>query len=134
VKKLACEVLELIAEGLGIQPRNIFSKLLMDEESDSVLRLNHYPPCPSLQGLNRSLTGFGEHTDPQIISVLRSNNTSGFQISLRDGSWVPVQPDQDSFFFNVGDTFQVKFPKTTVPLFSLFHETNYTLIISKNFI
>lgn len=102
VRQLACEVLELIAEGLRIQPRNIFSKLLKDEESDSVLRLNHYPPCPALQRV-----GFGEHTDPQIISVLRSNNTSGFQISLRDGSWLPVTPDQDSFFFNVGDSFQV---------------------------
>lgn len=107
VKKLACEVLELIAEGLRIEPRDIFSKLLMDDESDSVLRLNHYPPCPSLQSLDRSLTGFGAHTDPQIISVLRSNNTTGYQISLRDGSWVSVPPDQDSFFFNVGDSLQV---------------------------
>ncbi|ONK80153.1 uncharacterized protein A4U43_C01F14460 [Asparagus officinalis] len=107
VKKLACGVLELIAAGLRIQPENIFSKLLMDVESDSVLRLNHYPPCSSGHGFNGSMTGFGEHTDPQIISVLRSNNTSGFQISLRDGSWVSVPPDQDSFFFNVGDSFQV---------------------------
>ncbi|XP_072998429.1 gibberellin 2-beta-dioxygenase 3-like [Typha latifolia] len=107
VRKLACEVLELLAEGLNIQPRNLLSKLVMDEESDSVLRLNHYPPCPHLQGLNCSLTGFGEHTDPQIISLLRSNNTSGLEISLRDGSWVSVPPDQNSFYVNVGDSLQV---------------------------
>nr|AID65071.1 gibberellin 2-oxidase 2 [Diospyros kaki] len=108
VKKMACEVLELMAEGLKIQQRNVFSKLLMDEQSDSVFRLNHYPPCPELQEMNdRNLIGFGEHTDPQIISVLRSNNTAGLQISLRDGNWISVPPDQNSFFINVGDSLQV---------------------------
>ncbi|XP_010279629.1 PREDICTED: gibberellin 2-beta-dioxygenase [Nelumbo nucifera] len=108
VKKMACHVLELLAEGLMIQPRNVFSKLLMDENSDSVFRLNHYPPCPELQELSgQNLIGFGEHTDPQVISILRSNNASGLQISLRDGSWVSVPPDQTSFFINVGDSLQV---------------------------
>ncbi|KAK8706387.1 hypothetical protein V6N13_049956 [Hibiscus sabdariffa] len=112
VKKMACEILETMADGLKIQPRNALSKLLMDEESDSVFRVNHYPPCPDVQpvnanGTNGDVIGFGEHTDPQIISVLRSNNTSGLQISLRDGSWISVPPDQNSFFINVGDSLQV---------------------------
>lgn len=107
VKKLATEVLEMLAEGLKIQPRNILSELLKDEESDSVFRINHYPPCPDIQSFRCNLTGFGEHTDPQIISVLRSNNTSGFQISLKDGSWVSVPSDQSSFFVIVGDSMQV---------------------------
>nr|KJB82111.1 hypothetical protein B456_013G176900 [Gossypium raimondii] len=111
VKKMACEILEMIADGLKIQPRNVLSKLMMDEQSDSVFRLNHYPPCPevvqSLNGTSSNVIGFGEHTDPQIISVLRSNNTSGLQISLRDGTWISVPPDQYSFFINVGDSLQV---------------------------
>ncbi|CAI9088942.1 OLC1v1023403C1 [Oldenlandia corymbosa var. corymbosa] len=105
VKKMACDILEKLAEGLNIQPKNVFSKLLMHEQSDSVFRVNHYPPYPDLHG--RNLIGFGEHTDPQIISVLRSNNTSGLQIALKDGSWLPVPPDQNSFFVNVGDSMQV---------------------------
>ncbi|CAA2984385.1 gibberellin 2-beta-dioxygenase 1-like [Olea europaea subsp. europaea] len=109
VKKMAYEILEMLADGLKIQPRNVFSKLLMDEESDSAFRLNHYPPCPELNqetnGMN--LIGFGEHTDPQIISVLRSNNISGLQISLKDGNWISIPPDQNSFFINVGDSLQV---------------------------
>ncbi|XP_043699080.1 gibberellin 2-beta-dioxygenase 1-like [Telopea speciosissima] len=108
VKRMSCEILELLAEGLGIEQRNVFSKLLMKEESDCLFRINHYPPCPDVQALTRSnMIGFGEHTDPQIISVLHSNNTSGLEISLRDGTWVSVPPDQNSFFINVGDSLQV---------------------------
>ncbi|TKY71973.1 Gibberellin 2-beta-dioxygenase [Spatholobus suberectus] len=108
VKNMCYVVLELMAEGLGIAQRNALSRLLKDEKSDSCFRLNHYPPCPEVQALNgRNLVGFGEHTDPQIISVLRSNSTSGLQICLADGTWVSVPPDQTSFFINVGDTLQV---------------------------
>ncbi|KAK7412577.1 hypothetical protein VNO78_04048 [Psophocarpus tetragonolobus] len=108
VKNMCYEVLELMAEGLGIAERNVLSRLLKDEKSDSCFRLNHYPPCPEVQPVSgRNLVGFGEHTDPQIISVLRSNSTSGLQICLTDGTWVSVPPDQTSFFINVGDTLQV---------------------------
>ncbi|XVF87168.1 hypothetical protein PTKIN_Ptkin18bG0097300 [Pterospermum kingtungense] len=108
VKRMAFEVMELMADGLKIEPRNVMSRLLRDEKSDSCFRLNYYPPCPELQPLSgKSLVGFGEHTDLQIISVLSSNNTSGLQICLRDGTWVSVPPDQTSFFINVGDALQV---------------------------
>ncbi|GJU73468.1 gibberellin 2-beta-dioxygenase 1-like protein [Tanacetum coccineum] len=110
VKTMACEILELLADEMNLQPKNVFSKLLMDEQSDSVFRVNHYPPYPESQENERNgrkLVGFGEHTDPQIISVLRSNNTSGLEISLRDGSWMSVPPDSDSYFINVGDSLQV---------------------------
>ncbi|KAL5989942.1 Gibberellin 2-beta-dioxygenase [Asimina triloba] len=108
VRRLSCVVLELIAEGLKIRTRDVFSKLLMDGESDSVFRINHYPPCPDeLEASGCNLTGFGEHTDPQIVSILRSNNTSGLQISLKDGSWISVPPDPTSFFVIVGDSLQV---------------------------
>lgn len=110
VRKLASQVLELMAQGLEIEPRDVISKLVTSEASDGIFRLNHYPPCPVLRGSNYSLTGFGEHTDPQIISVLRSNNSTGLQIALKDGSWVSVPPDEESFFINVGDSLQVIMP------------------------
>lgn len=113
VRKVACEVLELMAAGLKIEPRNIFSKVVMEKDSDCILRLNHYPPCPTLEGLDGSMTGFGEHTDPQLISVLRSNNTSGLQISLRDGTWLSVLPDAQSLFINIGDSLQVLLTTTS---------------------
>ncbi|XP_004486022.1 gibberellin 2-beta-dioxygenase-like [Cicer arietinum] len=105
MKKMCCMVLELMAEGLGIERKNELSRLLKDEKSDCCFRMNHYPPCPEVQ--LRNVVGFGEHTDPQIISVLRSNSTSGLQICLSDGTWLSVPPDHTSFFINVGDTLQV---------------------------
>ncbi|XP_042395358.1 gibberellin 2-beta-dioxygenase 3-like [Zingiber officinale] len=107
IRELASRVLALMALGLEMEPIDAISKLVTDEASDGIFRLNHYPTCPVLQGLNCSLTGFGEHTDPQIISVLRSNNCAGLQIALKDERWVSVPPDEDSFFVNVGDSLQV---------------------------
>ncbi|KAL2494495.1 Gibberellin 2-beta-dioxygenase 2 [Forsythia ovata] len=108
VRNMVCEVLEMITEELKIGPKDVLSRLIKDEKSDSCFRLNRYPPCPEIQPVNgRTLIGFGEHTDPQILSVLRSNNTSGLQICLQDGTWVSVPPDHSSFFFNVGDSLQV---------------------------
>lgn len=107
---MTCHVLDMITDGLGITPINTLSKLVSDPNTDSKLRLNHYPPCPlSDKKTNggKNVIGFGEHTDPQIISALRSNNTSGLQINLTDGSWISVPPDHSSFFFNVGDVLQV---------------------------
>jgi gibberellin 2beta-dioxygenase len=108
VRKVAARVLEAMAEGLGIADADALSSMVRGAGSDQVFRVNHYPPCPALQGLGCSATGFGEHTDPQIISVLRSNGTSGLQIALRDGAqWVSVPSDRDAFFVNVGDSLQV---------------------------
>jgi gibberellin 2-oxidase len=44
--------------------------------------------------------------------VLRFNSTSGrLQIALRDGRWIPVEPNPESFFVNVGDSVQVQVPE-----------------------
>lgn len=129
VKELTMEVLELIAYGLGIKERDALSTMVRDERSDGCFRVNHYPPLkatsphkhlendtfPELTtntSGRKNLVGFGEHTDPQIISVLRSNDTVGLEICLRDGSWVAVDSDQSSFFVCVGDTLQVLKPSS----------------------
>jgi gibberellin 2-oxidase len=105
VREVGGRVLELMAEGLGLD-RGVLRRLVAGKDgegSDELVRVNHYPACPLASGV----TGFGEHTDPQIISLLRSNRTGGLQIMVRDGRWVPVAPDPDSLFVNVGDSLQV---------------------------
>ncbi|XP_047949363.1 gibberellin 2-beta-dioxygenase-like [Salvia hispanica] len=100
VRQLLMGVLDDICEELGIG--TALSRLIGDERSDSCFRVNHYPPCPALNKI-----GFGEHTDPQIMSVLRSCDAPGFQICLKNGSWASVQSDPNAFYFAVGDTLQV---------------------------
>ncbi|EPS65504.1 gibberellin 2 oxidase, partial [Genlisea aurea] len=108
VKKMASEALEMLSQEMKIGEKDCLSRLINDDKSDCLFRLNHYPPVRHHGGsVRRNLIGFGEHTDPQIISVLRSNNISGLQICLRDGAWVSVPPDHTAFFFNVGDVLQV---------------------------
>ncbi|PNY05376.1 gibberellin 2-beta-dioxygenase 2-like protein [Trifolium pratense] len=104
VKEVACEILELMAEGLGVPDTKVFSSLIKDIESDSVLRLNHYPPKDKSHSNN---VGFGEHSDPQILTILRSNDVSGLQISLQHGLWIPVNPDPSALCVNVGDVLEV---------------------------
>ncbi|KAE9601522.1 hypothetical protein Lal_00040686 [Lupinus albus] len=114
VKKLACEILEVMAEGLGVPDRSFFSRLINHIDSDSILRLNHYPPIinnnkdrDKSSSYNYTKIGFGEHSDPQILTILRSNDVGGLQISPEDGVWIPVTPDPSAFCVNVGDVLQV---------------------------
>lgn len=108
-KMMACRILEALAEGLELDQNDVFSRMLKDEKSDCCFRMNHYPPTPpELKTFTGGkVLGFGEHTDPQIISVLRSNDACGLEISIGDGNWLPVAPDPDSFFVLVGDSLQV---------------------------
>lgn len=101
IRGLTCRLLDLMAEGLSISIPSVFSRLIMDPSNDSILRLNHYPPVQ----VNR--IGFGEHSDPQILTVLRSNNVAGLQIMDRQMRWVRVPANPNAFCVFVGDTLQV---------------------------
>lgn len=124
-KELACEILDLVAEGLWVPDKSSLSNLIKDNNGDSLLRINHYPPVPvntkrnenwdpskldprHLQK-NNTTVGFGEHSDPQILTILRSNNVGGLQIYTHHGLWIPVSPDPNEFFVMVGDALQVGF-------------------------
>ncbi|XP_030468935.1 gibberellin 2-beta-dioxygenase 2-like [Syzygium oleosum] len=103
VRGLACHILDLMAEGLRAPDTSVFSRLVRAPDSDSVFRINHYPRSGAVL---HGEVGFGEHSDPQILTVLRSTDVGGLQISLEDGVWTPVPPDPAAFWINVGDVLQ----------------------------
>ncbi|KAK8718184.1 hypothetical protein V6N13_045427 [Hibiscus sabdariffa] len=105
VRDLASEILELVAEGLWIEDKFVFSRLIKDAQSDSVLRFNHY--LSSKKPCRDNEIGFGEHSDPQILTILRSNDVAGLEISSHDGLWIPVPPDPAQFYVIIGDALQV---------------------------
>ncbi|KAF0888653.1 hypothetical protein E2562_016111 [Oryza meyeriana var. granulata] len=124
VRQLACKVLDLLGEGLGLRDPTSLSRLITATDNDSLIRINHYPPSCATTAQERHLVapprctagggatniGFGEHTDPQILSVLRANDVDGLQVLLPDAAgddvWLPVPPDPSAFFINVGDLLQ----------------------------
>lgn len=135
MRQLACEILDLLGEGLGLKDPRSFSKLITDTDSDSLLRINHYPPACTIHKLDHddqckmksivrtkpgnganpgARIGFGEHSDPQILSLLRANDVNGLQVLLPKGDgkevWVQVRADPSAFFVNVGDLLQVITP------------------------
>ncbi|KAL4384009.1 hypothetical protein GQ457_15G020940 [Hibiscus cannabinus] len=112
VKELASEVLDLVGEGLWIPDSQAFSRQIKDVQSDSVLRFNHYPAVKnqslSSKACKEDQIGFGEHSDPQILTVLRSNDVAGLEICLHDEElWIPVPPDPTQFYVIIGDALRV---------------------------
>jgi gibberellin 2beta-dioxygenase len=74
---LACHVLDLLGEGLGLRDPTSLSRLISAVDSDSLISINHYPTSDGSAKSSAAAIGFGEHTDPQILRVLRANDVDG---------------------------------------------------------
>ncbi|KAK9067708.1 hypothetical protein SSX86_011819 [Deinandra increscens subsp. villosa] len=109
VKGLTSGLLEILALGLSLPDTSTFSRLIQDANSDSCFRVNHYPGIKpeSNQPKPAHRIGFGEHSDPQIFTILRSNDVPGLQISTVDGLWIPVTTEPTDFCVFVGDVLEV---------------------------
>jgi len=98
--KLTVQILELCAEGLGLES-STFTKAYLGTAGDCIARMNYYPPCP----LPSLTLGLGAHSDPNLLTILHQCKVGGLQI-YRDGSWFSVKPLPNSFIVNVGDSFE----------------------------
>ncbi|XP_057440154.1 hyoscyamine 6-dioxygenase-like [Lotus japonicus] len=99
MRKLGHEILELLSEGLGLDPSYFHGKL---SKNPQVLQ-HHYPPCPE-----PSLTlGIAKHRDTSIITILlQEQDVQGLQV-LKDGEWLRVDPIPNAFVVNIGLLLQV---------------------------
>ncbi|XP_058069272.1 protein DMR6-LIKE OXYGENASE 2-like [Magnolia sinica] len=101
VEKLAFKLLELISLSLDL-PADRLNGFF--KEQTSLLRLNHYPPCPD----PHLALGVGHHKDPGGLTVLAQDDVGGLDVKRKtDGEWVRVKPIPDSYIINVGDIIQV---------------------------
>lgn len=127
VKDLTCELLEILALGLSLSDTKVFSRFIQDVDSDSCFRVNHYPGVASESNQMKPAhrIGFGEHSDPQVFTILRSNEVPGLQISTVDGLWIPVTTEPTEFCVFVGDALEVCFKivdvSTILNLYFLLH-------------
>ncbi|XP_076935464.1 gibberellin 2-beta-dioxygenase 2-like [Bidens hawaiensis] len=109
VKELTCGLLEILSHGLSLPDSSVFSRLIQDADSDSCFRANRYPGIKPESGQPKPADriGFGEHSDPQIFTILRSNDVPGLQICTVDGLWIPVNTEPTDFCVFVGDVLEV---------------------------
>jgi len=96
---LGLRLLRAIARRLGLDD-DFFAPTVKD--SDSILRLLHYPPLPAgAEGLRA-----GPHEDINAITLLLGAEEAGLQIQDRDGRWLAVNPPAGSVVVNIGDMLQ----------------------------
>ncbi|XP_076930952.1 protein DOWNY MILDEW RESISTANCE 6-like [Bidens hawaiensis] len=98
VRKLSLRMLELIREGLGLEPGYFGEELT----GNQLLSINLYPRCP-----DPDLTlGLPKHADPNIITVLLQGSVYGLQV-LKDEQWLGVEPLPNAFVVNIGHQLQI---------------------------
>ncbi|XP_024367923.1 flavanone 3-dioxygenase 2 [Physcomitrium patens] len=92
-------IVEELTEGLGLE-RDTYTRL-ETPNSNCTGRMNHYPVCSDPD----SVLGIPGHADTQMLAILYQDDVGGLQV-LKDGEWVGIRPDDNSFIVNIGDTFQ----------------------------
>ncbi|KAK8717969.1 hypothetical protein V6N13_045219 [Hibiscus sabdariffa] len=98
LKKLGSRILELVAEGLGLESGYFGDKL----SESTKLSVNHYPPCP-----DPSLTlGLSKHCDPNLITIVHQGDENGLQV-LNSGEWIGVEFLQNALVVNIGHQLQI---------------------------
>ncbi|KAK8478764.1 hypothetical protein V6N13_036966 [Hibiscus sabdariffa] len=96
MNKLSLQLMELVGISLGLD-QSYFKDLF--EENDSILRLNHYPPCQQPD----STLGTGPHSDPTSLTILHQDQLGGLQV-FSDEKWHSIAPIPEAFVVNIGDT------------------------------
>ncbi|PNX75134.1 protein SRG1-like [Trifolium pratense] len=100
LEKLANKIIELMANALAINPKEITDLFNIGTQN---VRVNYYPPCPQPE----KVIGIKSHSDVGGLTILLEiNDMEGLQIR-KDGQWISVPPLPNAFIMNVGDTFEI---------------------------
>jgi len=99
LEALGLRLLRAIARHLGLDD-DAFAPMVRD--SDSILRLLHYPPLPETAEGARA----GAHEDINAITLLLGAEEAGLEVLDREGRWLPINPPAGSVVVNIGDMLQ----------------------------
>ncbi len=101
LEQCALTLLESCALYAG-EETNRFSSIA--EKGNSIMRMIHYPPIPD--DVNPASVRAAAHEDINLITLLVAATTSGLEIQLPDGSWMPVVTPDDCIIVDSGDMLQ----------------------------
>ena len=101
MEKLSLALMEILGASLGLD-QAYFKEFY--EDGGAIMRANCYPICPE-PGLT---LGVGPHRDPTSLTILHQDQVGGLEV-LVDDQWKSIQPRNDAFVVNIGDTFSVWF-------------------------
>lgn len=91
-------ILEALTHGLNL-PRTFFEPMLT--ESNSVLRLLHYPPIPD--DVDPDSVRAAAHEDINLLTLLVAAQGSGLELLDRDGQWLAVETERNNLIVDSGD-------------------------------
>jgi len=98
---LGSQLLRACAEWIG-EPEDLFAS--MTRESDTILRVIHYPPVPA-DAPAGSLRA-AAHEDINLITLLSGATAEGLELLQRDGTWLAIEADHDTIVVDTGDMMQ----------------------------
>lgn len=97
----AAILLKALGEALELE-ESYFDNMI--EDGNSILRLLHYPPIP--EGTDPRCVRAAAHEDINLITILVAATATGLELKDRDGSWLPVETQQNNLIVDAGDMLQ----------------------------
>ena len=99
MEKLAAFLMRLTSLALNVEEHFFDDKF---DRHITAMRLNFYPEQTSAPALGQLRAG--AHTDYGAFTILNGESVpGGLEILAKDGHWIPVETDPETFVVNIGD-------------------------------
>jgi isopenicillin N synthase-like dioxygenase len=92
---LQLRLMKYVAMGLEVDPDYLVQRCNGHHEN---LRLLHYPSTVASGGIRGNA-----HTDFGTLTLLVQDQVGGLKVQRTDGTWIDVEPTENSIIVNVGD-------------------------------